>query len=578
MARSPLSHQEFTTKNFLKSARAFMIFGLLFSSIATLSNFALLFLSGWFLAASAAAGLGGIATQNLFNMFLPAAGVRFFATVRILTRYCERLITHDAALRITAFIRIKSFEAIIPRALKLKSEERSGDILARFVNDTDMMGLYPLNVVLPRQNAVICGIAIIAIFAAFNQKSAFILAFSLAVGGGIFPLLLQLISHYSLKKTAQNTENLKADILESLQAMADIVFCGGGAHYLQRTKITQKKLVKHQLLSLFYAHFMRQLTAILGLFTLIDVIFMSDFAFQEHLLTGPEIPMLALGVLASFELINPLLEAQLFAAKTKHAEKRIRRLCTSPLTQHLLEEVPTENPLEGDVQYDLHCHNIKLSFHGKEIFKDLHLEIKQGQHLAVIGPSGIGKTSFAHLLMGLLRPDHSEIRGEIRLGGVSLENIPPEMRAIKMALLPQNPYLFQGSLKRNLLIAAPHATEEDMWRALETVLLKEEIQAMPEKLETICGENGVRLSGGQVRRFAAAQILLRRPKFLILDEPTESLPTETGKMMLKNLLSHLPHTSILCITHRAEPLEFMDHIYELKDGSFTTKIQQMEKD
>lgn len=566
----PLHIKNFSIKNFIRSLHSFILLGLLFSSIATLANFALLFLSGWFLAAATVAGLGGITTQNLFNMFLPASGVRFFATIRILALYAERITTHDGALKITALIRSKTFQAMIPRSMMLTTQARNGDILARFVNDTELMGQYPLNVYLPRQNALICSIIIIAIFAAFNLQSAFILTFSLSLGGIILPVLLHLATSQQSQYISKKTETLKSDILETLQGMADIIFCGAARHYIHKLETQQKELNRHHFLYQFYGHLLRQLLAIISLLTLITIIIISTLAYQNHLLTAPEIPMLVLGTLAAFEIIDPLLEAQLSAAKITYAEKNIVNFCTSPLSVPTIEN---EGISDNITEFSLSFKNITLTLNGQKLYQNLNFNLKQGTHIAITGPSGIGKTTLTRLATRLISPHE----GKIYLGGHSLEEFTTETLSHHIALLSQKPHLFLGTIRRNLLIAAPYATEEDMWEALKTVQLHDDIHSMPNQLDSLCGEAGVKLSGGQIKRLAVAQILLRRPKILILDEPTESLPPQTAITMMEALFQALPNITMLCITHRPEPLKFMDDIYELKNGQLLKKSKAREK-
>lgn len=168
-------------------ARGKMIFGFSFACLASLSGFGLLFLSGWLIAAAAAAGLGGIVTRNLFNLFMPAAGVRFFATARILTRYGERLVAHDAALESVSVLRSWVFTRLIPRSTLL-TDHRSGDVLGRLVSDTQTVGQFPIDALMPFGVAAICGTVSVAITTVFSLQAGLLLALALLLGEWGCPL------------------------------------------------------------------------------------------------------------------------------------------------------------------------------------------------------------------------------------------------------------------------------------------------------------------------------------------------------------------------------------------------------
>lgn len=549
----------FSMKPFLRPMRGLLLVGLALSCAATLSGFGLLFLSGWFLAAAAAAGLGGITAQNMFNMFTPAAGVRFFAIMRILSRYLERLATHDAALRATGELRTWCFRRLIPRSVPLVMLSRSGDLLSRFVHDTEIAGQYPLDVLLPRLSAMICAVVVTGVTAVFDLCAAAFLALGLFAGGVILPLLTGALTARRIDEEARETEELRSDILESLQGMADLLFCGAAGRKLASVAERQARLNRLSFGVAVRASFVRQMLPVLTVLTALAVIAAATTTFEAGLLSGPELPMLALGALAAFEIVAPLTEARMALSRYRRAAKRVGEVCALPCP---VDEI-AEAPLPPGFALDLR--DVSLRFggpNGHDVLRHLSLSLGEGERVAVTGPSGAGKTTLIRLIVRLLDPDC----GQVRLGGTALTELTTQELSHRIGVLMQAPHLFQGTLRRNLLIACPTATESDMMHALATVGLADEVRQMPEGLDTPCGEQGVRLSGGQLRRFAAAQILLRRPDVLVLDEPTESLPPEAGRALMKGMLEALPGASVLCITHRPEPLAFMDKIYRLEKG------------
>ncbi len=203
-----------------------MALGLGLSVAASLASFGLLFLSGWLLAAAAVAGLGGIAARNAFNLFLPAVGVRFFATVRILARYLERLVTHDATLRLIGRVRAWSFERLAPQAPAVLARQRSGDMLFRFVADTDRMGQFYLEVLLPIASAAICCMVFVAVTGVFSLSAAVVLAVGLVVGGGVLPGVAGALSARAMRRISHQQDAMHADLTEVLQGMGEFMFLG----------------------------------------------------------------------------------------------------------------------------------------------------------------------------------------------------------------------------------------------------------------------------------------------------------------------------------------------------------------
>ncbi|MCW2264181.1 ABC-type transport system involved in cytochrome bd biosynthesis fused ATPase/permease subunit [Gluconobacter cerinus] len=198
----------------------------------------------------------------------------------------------------------------------------------------------------------------------------------------------------------------------------------------------------------------------------------------------------------------------------------------------------------------------------KAVLEGCSLSIHAGERVGIVGPSGAGKSSLIRLLLRL----EEYQSGSIHWGGTNLKQLDTQALSTQISVLSQDFHLFQGSVRRNLLLARPDATDEEMWAALSSACLVDEVRLMENGLDTLVGEHGMRLSGGQARRLAVAQVILRRPRWVILDEPTEGLPPEKGRDLIASLLAALPLATVLCITHGPELLEFMERVLRLEDG------------
>lgn len=542
----------------MRPVRGLMLAGFVLACLAQMASFGLLFLSGWLLAGAAVAGLGGVVTQNLFNLFLPAAGVRFFATTRILARYAERLVTHDAALRVVSLLREWSFARLIPRS-PLLTGCRSGDVLARFVSDTDRLGQYPAEVLLPFGVAAVSGIVAIGVTACFSVPVALVLAGALLVAGGLIPLLTGRKTDQTQTALAEASDGLRADLVETIQGLGDIALCGATHRTVQALAARQTALDAAQFRLASFSHAARQSVTFLAVLTAVAASGLAAQALRQDALSAAELPMLALGCLAAFEPVAGLVTARQAAGRAKISAYRVGALCDSPVPVCQPEnsaEVPAHVPLE--------MRDVFVTLPGSSIpvLRGCSLTLHPGERIAVTGASGAGKSTLVRTLMRLA--DYQS--GSVLLGGVELNRFSTQVLSQTIAVLSQNFHLFQGSIRRNLLIAAPDADEDSMWSALKAAQCDGEVRAMDQGLDTLTGEHGTCLSGGQARRLAVAQVLLRRPDILLLDEPTEGLSPEAGSALIASLLEALPDAAVLCITHRPEPLAFMDRIVRLEAG------------
>jgi ATP-binding cassette subfamily C protein CydC len=196
------------------------------------------------------------------------------------------------------------------------------------------------------------------------------------------------------------------------------------------------------------------------------------------------------------------------------------------------------------------------------VFDGLDLDIPEGTHLALLGPSGAGKSTLAALLLKLAASQG----GTITLGGTDLSRLEAEEVRRRIACLTQDARLFDDTIPANLRIAAPLAPDAALWRALDRAGIGALVRALPEGLETRCGEGGARFSGGQARRLALARVLLSAAPVVILDEPTAGLDAETGRAFLETLEAVMAGRTVILITHRLTGVERPTRIMRLAAG------------
>jgi len=275
---------------------------------------------------------------------------------------------------------------------------------------------------------------------------------------------------------------------------------------------------------------------------------------------APELTLLALFALASFEAVLPLPLAFQSLGEILAAARRI-----FALTDQAPSIIEPNQPLA--IPDTLHFEFRRVSFryqtHQPKVLTEVSLTLAAGTKIALLGASGSGKSTILSLLLRFREPES----GEIYLNGQALNRYNSEALRTKIAVAPQQSFLFNTTLRANLLLAKPNATQTEIESACRLALIHEFISQQPEAYETWVGETGVRLSGGQAKRVALARALLKDAPVLVLDEPTEGLDPETAQQLMANVLQHVDRfkKSLILITHQQHGLATIDQTYRLSD-------------
>jgi ATP-binding cassette subfamily C protein CydC len=535
-----------------------MTAGALLSLVAYAAAVGLLALSGWFIAAAAFAGLTPLSAQ-LFNFFYPSIGVRLFAVTRTLARYTERVVCHDATFRILTTLRNWFFQRLIPLVPARLMGYRRGDLLSRIVSDIDALDNLYLRVLAPAAVALvlIAGLTI-GLWLVDVRIALCTMVFLLLTGFGL--PLFGLGRHRRWgRELSVCLANLRSLVVEYLQGLSDLLILGASRSYLAKIAAADEGLLRCQQRMQAISAVLAALVTLLAGLAMTAALFLALGRVEAGALDGPFLALVALAVLGAFEAVAPLPQAFQYWGQTREAARRLLEF----VNQSPPVSFRRHSPRLGDA-VDLSFENVSFRYDTQEpwAIEQIDLKLDAGQRLAVVGATGAGKSTLAHLLVRFWDPN----AGVIRADGTDIRELSEERLRQIFTVVSQQSHLFNGTIRSNLLLAQPAATEAQLDGALQAAQLDRFVAELPDGLDTWIGEGGMLLSGGQARRLIVAQAILRQAPVWILDEPTEGLDPGTGDALMTSLLEHSAGRSVLLITHHLHHLDGFDQVLELADG------------
>lgn len=542
---------------------SWMAAGVLVSTVATLANIGLLALSGWFITAMGIAGLGGVS----INYFTPAAAIRGLAMTRSVGRYLDRLISHEATFRLIAELRVWFYDRLEPLAPARLMRLRSGDLLGRMVGDIDTLdGLY-LRILLPASVALVGAIITVVVAAHYSSAAAVLLAIGLAIAGMALPLLSQHWGHPVGERLVQSRAELRVQVLDGVHGLAELLIYGRADEQRQRLDDCSERIQRDQRR---HAGLQGIAVAGSGLITQLTLwgvllITLPQVGAGDSALSAALFALLLFLTLAAFELVAPLPQAFQRLGEMRRAAVRLFELADDTPVVSMATTASAPIPERPDLQIE------QLRFRYEEqspwVLNGLDLELPIGRRIGIVGATGSGKSTLIQLLLRFW--DYSD--GSIRLGESELRALDPEQVRRRFGVVSQQTHLFSTTLRENLLLARPTASDEELERACRQAQLHEFISQLPEGYATHLGEQGLGLSGGQARRLAIARALLKEAPILLLDEPLEGLDPATQQALFDDLKAAMAGRSVLYISHQLTGMALMDEVLVLERGQIIAR-------
>ncbi len=541
----------------LRPHRYWMVLGIALSFLAGAAGIGLLGLAGWFISASALAGLTPL-TAHLFNLFHPSVGIRIFAITRTAARYAERIVNHDITFRILESLRIWFYLRLEPLAPARLAAYRSGDILSRIIADIDALDNLYIRVLTPCMVALAVTMLVPGVFWSYHQGVAITLFAGMVLVGFALPLAADRAGTRSGESLARHSARLRIHTVEGLQGLAELLVFNAADQHQSKIARDHNALLRAQgTMSRISGAASAGMTLLSGA-TVGVVLYLGASGVEKAQLDGAILAMMVFAALAAFDVLWSLPAAFQYLSRTREASRRLTEIVSqSPPVTFPTESVPPKH-------YGLTFENITFRYDREEpdVIKDFNLRVGPGERVALMGATGAGKSTLFHLLVRFWDP----VAGRIRIGGQDIRILSEADLRRAMAVVSQQSHLFNGTLRSNLQLACPEAGDHQLWSALQAARLDRFVSALPEQLDTWIGEAGQRLSGGEARRLAVAQAVLRDAPIWLLDEPTEGLDSTNERALMVTLLALTRKRTMLLITHRPVALEQLDRIAILEQG------------
>ncbi len=533
--------------------RGRLTLALLLGSLAVGSAVGLMAVSGWLISRASE-------EPPVMYLMMAVTATRAFGIGRAVFRYAERLVSHDAVLKLLADLRVsvyRGLERVAPGGLRTT---RRGDLLSRLVADVDALQDYWLRWLLPAGTAVVVGAAAAGFTGWLLPEAGVILAVGLLVAGVGVPLVSGACARRTERQLAPARAALATRVTDLLGGTAELTVAGALPARQARLRAADTLLTRIASRAAAATALGGGLSALVCGLTVVAAAIVAVPAVHDGRLSGVALAVVVLTPLAAFEAVTGLPLAVQYRRRVARSAERVFEVLDAP--------VPVQEPLapaEGPASpFPLEVRGLSARHPGArhDALASLDLTLTPGRRIAVVGPSGSGKTTLAQVLLRFL--DASS--GTYRLGGVDAAALESDTVRRSVGLCAQDAHVFDSTIRENLRLARPGATDAELRDALSRARLLDWVLALPQELDTPVGEHGARLSGGQRQRLALARALLAGFPVLVLDEPAEHLDLPTADALTADLLAATRGCATVLITHRLTGLEAVDEVLVLDAG------------
>lgn len=556
-----------------RHAKFTLTIGVILMIVGLASSVGLLTVSGWFLAATAIAGVG-----TLFNFFYPSASVRGLAIGRTAARYFEKIVTHDATFRILAKLRVQVFSKIIPLSPAVLNRYRNSDLLNRLVADVDTLDSLYLRLLAPFISAIVVISFLTIGLSLFNLPLALFIGATLLILLLIIPTIFYHLGKTFGKKLTLSRATYRTRFVEFIQSQAELLLFNAEQPIKHKLTETEQEWQSYQQKEANLAGLSTALFLFAnGMLLVATLWFAANADFGNDQYRYALIGLFALAALAAFEILIPLGAAFLHIGQIIASAERITEITEQePLVRFDGDAAITTNLAPNTPCIEAQNLHFHYPDRPQAALTDLNLRLYQGQKVAILGKTGSGKST----LLQLLIRHYAAQQGRLSLAGNPIEHYAESALREHICFLTQRIHVFSDSLRNNLQIASQQPISDEKMREVLSAVGLNKLLQQEQGLEIWLGNGGRQLSGGEQRRLGLARVLLNNAPIVLLDEPTESLDRETERQVLALILAHCQDKTLLMVTHRLTAIEQFDWLCVIDDarlieqGSYAELMQK----
>lgn len=547
--------------SWLKAHKGVAALALFLALMTVFAGIGLLSVAGWFLTGAFLAG-GTLS----FNLFAPSALVRGLSMLRIASRYMERVTGHIVTLDLQAEIRTQSFARLAAFKPAQLAQYRDGDLLSRLINDIERLDTFFLLIISPVLTAVVAGGVFSLIMGMTLPVMGWVMLLVLCLAAAVLPYFLAQLTAKAGVEVQAAQADLRAITHDAIAAHTDLLVFNAVNIAQAQFSAAGLRLAKAQQRVANAGSFGTLMQQLLMGALVLTLLWLGANAHSQTQITAPMWVGLLLGAMGLFEVLAPIMRGAAGLGAVQAAAQRIQALNThvanSPERVAARPSSVATMPQSGTLSID----NISVSYEANaKVLSNLTLSLTQGQRVAIQGLSGSGKTT---LLMAIMQVQALSA-GQICYDGVDLSQVDTPALYQRFSLLSQHSPVFMGTVRHNLLLAAPQATDEQLWAALQHVHLADQVTAIG-GLEAWVGEGGNTLSTGQVRRLSLARTVLSDAPVWLLDEPTSGLDKATADAWFTDLQQVAKGRTVIIVTHASLPAGVVDQSLHLQNGRLTS--------
>jgi thiol reductant ABC exporter CydC subunit len=503
-------------------------------------------------------------------LMVAIVGVRTFGLARPALRYAERLVGHDVALRLLAERRARVYDVLVPLSparLGRPGRWHRGDLLSSVVDDVDAELDERLRVRLPVLSWLgTAGVTVLVVGLVHPPAVPPVLVLAL-LGGAAALLIAGLGARRAERAFVDDRAALSAELVTDLQDARQLVLWQQDADAVSRVQTLGRRLAGRATGTAAALTTARAVVLLMTGAAVLATARLTAPGLAAGAVSGPMAALVLLVPLALADVLLPLAEAGATAVRTRAARDRLAALET--LEPAVKEPAAPRTLASSEHAVEVSLEAVSAGWGDDPVLRDLDLDLAPGASLGVVGPSGCGKSTLAAVLVRHLEP----AAGRYLLDGADTAALGSLEVRRHVGLVADDPYVFGSSVRENLRLAAPDADDVALLEALHRAGLDRWVSDLPHGLDTLLGDGGADVSGGERARIGIARALLADPAVLVLDEPTAHLDTATARAVADTLLAARAGRSVVWISHDGIALDRLDRVLELAGGRFVQGSQ-----